>query len=71
MSKGLIIGVATRIIWPWSRVTRLDAANVQSYQHLHEDTVVTKRDNIDYLGHDSPHSSWLNSFKVLKKFLLS
>ena len=67
---GLIVGVATSIIWPWHRRSKLDAAKVQSYQYLHEDTVVTKRENLEYLDHNIiDQFSLVNFLKVLQKFL--
>lgn len=71
VSLGLVIGVASQVIWPLDRVSDLDKDS--SYHYLHEDTYVTKKEDLlssnSHHGYISQERSWMYKLKVLKNFI--
>jgi len=73
VSLGLVVGVASQIIWPPDRVSDLDEDS--NYHHLHEDTRVTKKEDLipssSYRGYIDHEKSLLYKLKVLKNFIFN
>lgn len=67
VSLGLVVGVATHIIWPLSRVSRLDSNAV--YEYLHEDTTVTRKEELQPSVYED--KSILYRLRVLKNFIMN
>lgn len=67
MSLGLVVGVASHIIWPLRRASRLDIN--ADYAYLHEDTTVTKKEELQSSVYDE--KSMFYGLKVLKNFIMN
>lgn len=67
VSLGLVVGVASHIIWPLRRASRLDIN--ADYAYLHEDTTVTKKEELQSSVYDE--KSMFYGLKVLKNFIMN
>lgn len=69
VSLGLMVGVATHILWPPSRTSRISSEN-ETYKYFHNDTKVTKVEDLDTENvMISTRIDWPYCLKVMKNFV--
>ncbi len=69
VSLGLMVGVATHILWPLSRTSRLSSEN-ETYKYFHNDTKVTKVEDLDPENLTiSSRNDWPYCLKVMKNLV--
>jgi len=68
VSLGLMVGVATHILWPLSRASRI-SSDTETYKYFHNETKVTKVEDLDPENVTiTTRNDWPYCLKVMKNF---
>lgn len=68
VSLGLMVGVATHILWPLSRSSRISSDN-ETYKYFHNDTKVTEVEYFDTENVMKTRNDWPYCLKVIMNFV--